>query len=116
MKKIFVLLLLLLPVAATAKIVNTKPNLIVEFNVWNESERTPSIDGDVMINIKTGLPECGSGVYIKNSSVSDKAMSVALAAFMAKKPVYFQVWNNSARYWPGSSGSYCQVRAVRLKG
>ena len=115
MKNLFVVLVLFMPFVARAGVVNTTPNLITEFNVWNEAEYTPSIDGDVMIITNTGLAECSSGVWIKHSQVSDRIISVALAAFMAKKEIYFQVWNDSGRYWPGSGGSYCQVRAVRIR-
>ena len=60
----------------------------------------------------TGITECPGGVYIKNSSVSANAVSMALAAFMANTKVTFQVWNDD--FWGGSGAQYCKVRAIKL--
>lgn len=112
MKYIVIWGLVLCSFGANAATVYTSETTIDEFWTWAESEA--GVDGDILIKMTTGIAECPTGVYLKNSTVAQNLVSTALAAYMAKKQVVFQVWNGSSRFWSGSSTPYCQIRAIRL--
>ncbi len=112
MKRLLVILLSGFALSANASVVYTSPNPIDEF--WTWTENSGGVAGDVLMKMTTGVNECPLGVYLKHSTFAKNLVSTSLAAYMAKKPVVFQVYNDSDRFWSGSAKPYCEIRAIRL--
>ncbi|MDO6580649.1 hypothetical protein Q4491_04755 [Photobacterium sp. 2_MG-2023] len=116
MKKLLLALMFFIyPNLSQAEIVVTNTGLITGIYSWGVAEVVPSLDGDTLITMPTGLTECPGGVYIKDSDYADRLLSMAMAAYLAKQTVRFQVWNDADRFWKGSSDNYCQLRSVQLR-
>ena len=91
---------------------STISEILALANVDNEN-----IDGDVLISMTggTGIVACPIWLYVKNTSESKNLLSIAISSYIAGKPLKFQVWNDSDRFWAGSSSDYCQIRAIRVQ-
>ncbi|MBD8513355.1 hypothetical protein IFO68_11780 [Photobacterium sp. CAU 1568] len=113
-KKLIAGLFLAMSTSASAEIVNTQLGLINEITSWAEAEYIPSVDGDTLIKLTTGIAECPSGVYIQNSEYADRLLSMAMAAYVSSQTVRFQIWNDAEKFWKGSKDNFCKVRSVRL--
>ncbi|QUJ67366.1 hypothetical protein KDD30_15210 [Photobacterium sp. GJ3] len=107
-------LLLLISNTVSAEIVVTQTGQIQGIYSWGIAEVVPSVDGDTLIRMPTGLTECPGGVYIKDSEYADRLLSMSMAAYVANQKVRFQVWNDADRFWSGSNDNYCQLRSVQL--
>ena len=111
-KYLAVILLCVIPQISMAGVVTTNVNEMTRLYAYDDYGSVEGKEGAaIFIYLTTGVPECPSSIYISPNAPGYKNLvSFALAAFMAGKPVSFQVYNDTNRQLDGR----CEVDAVRL--
>lgn len=93
--------------ASLADIVKTAVGKIDSIAAYDDYD-----NGDVLIWANTTVKECPNGLYLNPEAPGFEIMvSFALAAYIAKLDVLFQVYND--RLLDGSK-PYCEADAIRL--
>ncbi|MDP5211343.1 hypothetical protein, partial [Microbulbifer sp. 2205BS26-8] len=71
-------------------------------------------NGDVFISLSTNGATCNYGYFVnKNSQGFEGQLSMLLAAYQAKTPIYISANENSR--WSNSSNTVCEVHSIEYK-